>query len=107
MVNVWDMEKQYCTHNFRGSKGVVSLVRFHPDPEALKLFTSCADCSIRVWDLNTSRSVESSQNRSQAVESWAQNHSQSVESSQNLSQLVESSQNHSQSVESFYQVCLE
>lgn len=58
IVNVWDLGKQYCTHNLRGSIGVVNVTRFHPDVSALKLFTcSVADCNIRVWDLNTSKSV--------------------------------------------------
>ncbi len=54
-VNVWDCAKQYCTHNFRGSKGIVHLVKFHPDQTVLKLFTSSADCNIRMWDLKTSK----------------------------------------------------
>ncbi|CAN0277644.1 unnamed protein product, partial [Hapterophycus canaliculatus] len=29
-VKVWDVERGYCTHNFRGHKGVVSVVAFHP-----------------------------------------------------------------------------
>lgn len=58
MVNVWDLEKQYCTHNLRGSSGVVNVTRFHPDSSTLKLYTcSVADCNIRVWDLGTSKSV--------------------------------------------------
>lgn len=58
-VKVWDCTKNYCTHNLRGSKGVVGVVRFHPDPDRLLLFTSASiDCSVRVWDLSTSRSAE-------------------------------------------------
>lgn len=56
-VNVWDIAKQYCTHNLRGSKGVVNLVKFHPDRKILKLLTCSADCSVRVWDLSTSKLV--------------------------------------------------
>ena len=58
-VKLWDCTKNYCTHNFRGSKGVVGVVKFHPDPKRLTLFTSASiDYSIRVWDLSTSRSVK-------------------------------------------------
>lgn len=28
-MKVWDVERGYCTHNFRGHKGVVSVVAFH------------------------------------------------------------------------------
>ena len=55
IVNVWDIEKQYCTHNLRGSQGIVNLVKFHSHQEDLRLFTCAADCSVRVWDLNTSK----------------------------------------------------
>ena len=57
VVNVWDIEKQYCTHCLRGSSGVVNLVTFHPDRTTLRLFTCAADCSVRIWDLKTSKSV--------------------------------------------------
>ena len=57
-VKVWDCTKNYCTHNFRGSKGMVGVVKFHPNPERLLLFTSASiDCSVRVWDLAKSWSV--------------------------------------------------
>ncbi len=34
-VMVWDVELGFCTHAFRGHKGVVSCVLFHPDIERL------------------------------------------------------------------------
>eukprot|EP00112_Aurelia_sp_Birch-Aquarium-sp1_P018301 Seg435.11 transcript_id=Seg435.11/GoldUCD/mRNA.D3Y31 product="Transducin beta-like protein 3" protein_id=Seg435.11/GoldUCD/D3Y31 len=58
-IKIWDIVKQYCTHNFRGSQGVVHFVQFHPDPEKLMLFSSSIDCKIRIWDLNTSKCVSS------------------------------------------------
>ncbi|KAL4659135.1 transducin beta-like protein 3 [Arapaima gigas] len=56
-IKIWDVLKQYCTHNLKGSSGVVHLVEFHPDPERLQLFSSSADCAIRVWDLRSSQCV--------------------------------------------------
>jgi len=53
-VKVWDVVKQYCTHNLRGHHGVISVVEFHPDTERLQLFTAGEDYKIRVWDLRTS-----------------------------------------------------
>lgn len=56
-VKVWDVIKQYYTHNFKGSSGVVSLVCFHPDSKVLQLFSASDDCKIRIWDLSESRCV--------------------------------------------------
>ena len=54
-IKVWDCEKHYCTHNLQGSKGMVTLLRFHPSSKSLTLFSSSVDCAIRVWDLHSSR----------------------------------------------------
>ena len=52
VVRVWDIENNYCTHQFKGSKGVVTLLQFHP--KKLHLFSSADDLLIKVWDLETS-----------------------------------------------------
>ncbi|KAK7940314.1 hypothetical protein WMY93_003640 [Mugilogobius chulae] len=54
-IKVWDVVKQYCTHNLKGSSGVVHLIQFHPDPLKLQLFSSSLDCGIRMWDLRSSQ----------------------------------------------------
>lgn len=54
-IKLWDVVKQYCTHNLKGSSGVVHLVEFHPDISRLQLFSSSVDCKIRIWDLRTSK----------------------------------------------------
>lgn len=54
-IKLWDVVKQYCTHNLKGSSGVVHLVQFHPDTNRLQLFSSSSDCGIRVWDLRSSQ----------------------------------------------------
>lgn len=56
-IKVWDVVKQYCTHNLKGSSGVVHLVQFHPDISRLQLFSSSLDCGIRLWDLRSSQCV--------------------------------------------------
>uniref|UniRef100_A0A6Q2YWA0 U3 small nucleolar RNA-associated protein 13 C-terminal domain-containing protein n=1 Tax=Esox lucius TaxID=8010 RepID=A0A6Q2YWA0_ESOLU len=56
-IKLWDVLKQYCTHNLKGSSGVVHLVDFHPDMSLLQLFSSASDCTIRVWDLRSSQCV--------------------------------------------------
>ncbi|XP_030840363.1 transducin beta-like protein 3 [Strongylocentrotus purpuratus] len=53
-IKLWDIVRQYCTHNLKGSQGVVSLVQFHPDSERLHLFSVSDDSHIRIWDLQTS-----------------------------------------------------
>nr|XP_057904992.1 transducin beta-like protein 3 [Doryrhamphus excisus] len=56
-IKLWDIVKQYCTHNLKGSSGVVHLVHFHPDIDRLQLFSSSLDCGICLWDLRTSKRV--------------------------------------------------
>ncbi|AWP18857.1 putative transducin beta-like protein 3 [Scophthalmus maximus] len=56
-IKLWDVVKQYCTHNLKGSSGVVHLVQFHPDIGRLQLFSSSLDCGIRLWDLRSSQCV--------------------------------------------------
>ncbi|XP_072549538.1 transducin beta-like protein 3 [Salminus brasiliensis] len=56
-IKLWDVVKQYCTHNLKGSSGVVHLVEFHPDISLLQLFSSSMDCGIRIWDLRTSKCI--------------------------------------------------
>ncbi|KAL8174882.1 UNVERIFIED_CONTAM: Transducin beta-like protein 3 [Gekko kuhli] len=56
-IKVWDVTKQYCTHNLKGSSGVVHLVKFHPDISQLQLFSSSMDYRIRIWDLKSSKCV--------------------------------------------------
>ncbi|XP_063790993.1 transducin beta-like protein 3 [Pseudophryne corroboree] len=54
-IKIWDVVKQYCTHNLKGSSGVVHLVDFHPDMSRLQLFSSSMDYKIRMWDLKSSQ----------------------------------------------------
>ncbi|KAL2299100.1 hypothetical protein Nmel_014716 [Mimus melanotis] len=56
-IKIWDMIKHYCTHNLKGSSGVVHLVEFHPDISRLQLFSSSMDYKIRIWDLSSSKCV--------------------------------------------------
>uniref|UniRef100_A0A8D0CJK8 Transducin beta like 3 n=1 Tax=Scleropages formosus TaxID=113540 RepID=A0A8D0CJK8_SCLFO len=70
-IKIWDVLKQYCTHNLKGSSGVVHLVEFHPDAERLQLFSSSADYGIRVWDLRRSQCTCVLQSHFSAVTSLA------------------------------------
>ena len=54
-VKVWDILKGYCTHSFSDHSDVVKVVRFHPNPEKLMLFSACDDNSICVFDLRDSQ----------------------------------------------------
>ncbi|XP_067858937.1 transducin beta-like protein 3 isoform X1 [Heptranchias perlo] len=56
-IKIWDVIKQYCTHNLKGSSGVVHLVEFHPDLSRLQLFSSSMDYKVRLWNLNTSKCI--------------------------------------------------
>ncbi|XP_050761807.1 transducin beta-like protein 3 isoform X1 [Gymnogyps californianus] len=70
-IKIWDMMKQYCTHNLKGSSGVVHLVEFHPDISRLQLFSSSIDYKIRIWDLNSSKCVATLDGHFSAVTSLA------------------------------------
>uniref|UniRef100_A0A8B9M624 Transducin beta like 3 n=1 Tax=Accipiter nisus TaxID=211598 RepID=A0A8B9M624_9AVES len=70
-IKIWDMIKQYCTHNLKGSSGVVHLVEFHPDISRLQLFSSSIDYKIRIWDLNSSKCVAMLDGHFSAVTSLA------------------------------------
>ncbi len=51
-VKVWDVPGGFCTHNFKGHTGIVTLVRFHPDSARRELlFSASDDCTVRVWSL--------------------------------------------------------
>ncbi|KAJ2249516.1 U3 small nucleolar RNA-associated protein, partial [Coemansia sp. RSA 454] len=50
-VNVWDIDRGYCTHNFKGHGAMITSVRFHPSTENLCLVSASGDGDIRVWDL--------------------------------------------------------
>ena len=66
-IKVWDLVRQYCTHNFKGSSGVVATVRFHPSN--LTLFSSADEYDIKVWDLNTSKCMAILEGHNSAVTS--------------------------------------
>ncbi|GAB2235553.1 hypothetical protein Droror1_Dr00025981 [Drosera rotundifolia] len=51
-VLVWDVGHGRCTHCFKGHKGVVTYIMFHPDPSRLLLSSASDDGTIRVWDLH-------------------------------------------------------
>lgn len=47
-VLVWDVDGGFCTHYFKGHKGVVSSILFHPDTDK-----SLVSRSVRIFHLHT------------------------------------------------------
>jgi U3 small nucleolar RNA-associated protein 13 len=56
-VLVWDVDGGFCTHYFKGHKGIVTSLMFHPDPSKLILFSSSEDTTVRVWDLTSKKCI--------------------------------------------------
>lgn len=56
-VKVYDMDKGFCTHNFRGHDSIVTLVKFHPQNDKLQVVSCSQDTTVRVWDLYAQKSV--------------------------------------------------
>lgn len=52
-IKIWDITRQYITHNLKGSQGVLSVVVFHPDIKRLLIFGAADDYVIHVWKLST------------------------------------------------------
>ena len=56
-LKVWDIRRQYCTHNLKGGSGVYSVIKFHPTSHNLTIYGASMDGKIRCWDLKTSSLV--------------------------------------------------
>ncbi|XP_046582912.1 transducin beta-like protein 3 [Haliotis rubra] len=56
-IKVWDIVEQYCTHNFKGHQGVISVMAFRPESSNIQLVSAADDYKVRVWDLVTSACV--------------------------------------------------
>ncbi|OQS00858.1 U3 small nucleolar RNA-associated protein [Achlya hypogyna] len=56
-VKVFDIEKGFCTHNFKKHSGIVTLVKFHWDPKQLLVASSSDDSTVRIWDLYAQKEV--------------------------------------------------
>ena len=56
-VRVWDIAKGYCTHSFKDHLDVVVLVKFHPNPNQLQVFSTSEDSTIRIYDLIDSKCI--------------------------------------------------
>jgi U3 small nucleolar RNA-associated protein 13 len=52
-VRVWNVEKGYCTHNFKGHKTSIPRVIFHPMASRMEVISCADDGQVRVWQLET------------------------------------------------------
>ena len=66
-LKVWDICKQYCTHNLKGGSGVYSLVKFHSEAKTLTVYGASLDGKIRCWDLKTSNLISTLEGHFSAV----------------------------------------
>ncbi|OMO84994.1 hypothetical protein CCACVL1_10485 [Corchorus capsularis] len=70
-VLVWDVDGGFCTHHFKGHKGVATSVMFHPDVNKTLLFSGSDDATIRIWDLLANKCVATLGKHFSAVSSMA------------------------------------
>ena len=68
-VMVWDVDKGYCTHNFRGHTGIVTTLRFHPSRNPLQLVSACHGNELRMWNLMDAKKHKQLKNHVGAVTS--------------------------------------
>ena len=50
-IKIFDVEKNFQTHNFIGHRGIIQKLVFFPETDSLKLISCAEDFVIRVWDL--------------------------------------------------------
>jgi U3 small nucleolar RNA-associated protein 13 len=50
-VRVWDIEGGFCTHHFKGHRGVITALKFHPDMKQWLVCSASEDGQIRIWNL--------------------------------------------------------
>lgn len=70
-VQVWDVDGGFCTHYFKGHRGVVTSIMFHPDPNRLLIFSGGDDSTVRVWDLGKKKCAATLEKHQSTVTSIA------------------------------------
>jgi len=58
-VKVYDVSKQFQTHNFLGHRGVICKLAFMPGVDTLKLVSAAEDFDVKVWDLVLNKEIAS------------------------------------------------
>jgi U3 small nucleolar RNA-associated protein 13 len=56
-IKIFDVSRNYQTHNFLGHRGIIQKLVFHPEANSLKLLSCAEDFVIRVWDLVLKKEV--------------------------------------------------
>ena len=56
-IKIYDVQKNYQTHNFLGHRGIIQKLLFYPQVDSLKLLSCAEDFVIRVWDLVLKKEV--------------------------------------------------
>ncbi|XP_037076640.1 transducin beta-like protein 3, partial [Pollicipes pollicipes] len=75
-IKVWDTVRQYCTHNLKGSVGVISAIEFHQSSNEIFIYASGDDSVVRCWNLSSSDIVQELRGHFSKVTSISINKSQ-------------------------------
>lgn len=54
-IRLWDLERNTCTSSLRGSVGVFSVLKYHPDSSKQLVFGAADDTKIRSWNSKTGK----------------------------------------------------
>ncbi|CAG9786172.1 unnamed protein product [Diatraea saccharalis] len=54
-IRLWDLEHNTCTSSLRGSVGVFSILKYHPDSNKKLIFGAADDTKIRSWNSKTGK----------------------------------------------------
>lgn len=56
-VRVWDLESGECIRKFKGQRGKIQAITFHPSGQMLGV--CCLDETVRLWDIGSGKELES------------------------------------------------
>lgn len=71
-IKIWNSSQGFCTHNLKGIHGgVITDVKFHPNPQCMELFSASDDGSIVRWNLIEGKAMKTYKSHVSSVRALA------------------------------------